>query len=59
MALQMERVGGVKVRTRTSLAAPPKGLTAAQLLAYFVSGLAGSLFGFHVTGPILVRLFFG
>lgn len=59
MALQLEHVGGVKVRMRRPFGTPEKGLSAGQLLAYVVSGLAGVLFGFHVNGPVLARLFFG
>jgi hypothetical protein len=59
MALQLEHVGGVKVRMRDSVGAPEHGLSPGQLLAYVVSGLAGVLFGFHVTGPILARFLFG
>jgi hypothetical protein len=59
MALQLEHVGGVKVRMRDSVGAPEHGLSPGQLLAYVVSGLAGVLFGFHVTGPILARFFLG
>jgi hypothetical protein len=59
MALQLEHVGGIKVRMRGSFATPEDGVSAGQLLAYVVSGLAGALFGVHVTGPIVARLFFG
>ena len=59
MALQIEHVGGVKVRVRASLAAPETGLSAGQLVAFVVTGLAGVLFGFHVTGPFVARLFLG
>jgi len=59
MALQLEHVGGVQVRIRGSFGAPAKGVSPGEVLAYVASGLAGALFGFHVTGPILARLFFG
>jgi len=59
MALQLEHVGGVKVRMRGSFGTREQGLSAGQLLAYVVSALAGALFGFHVTGPILADLFLG
>ena len=59
MTLHLERVGGVKVRTASSLTAPDHGITAGQLVAYVVSGLAGLLFGVHVTGPWLAGLIFG
>ena len=59
MAVQLERVGGVKVRMRRSLPSTDGETKVSELLAYVVSVLVGLFLALNVTGPLVARWLLG